>query len=95
MTEKVKHVLKTLSTRGPMENLQNFTSFRTRRTAPNLFLPLFADPISDYLSHVKSPTVCNVYATELPFTDRPEKPTMVALENCPGSLVFRRHAVPP
>jgi len=30
MTEKVKHVLKTLSTRDPMENLQIFTNFRTR-----------------------------------------------------------------
>src|SRR5262245_6913084 len=54
-TDQVKSVLKTLSTKGPQENLKKFSSFRTRR----MFLPpppfeLVIDHISDYRSDVKS-----------------------------------------
>jgi hypothetical protein len=65
-TEKVKSVLKTLSTQGPKENLEIFTSFPTRR-APLSFppeSPFFANPISDYLSDVNNQSPCNVYASD-------------------------------
>jgi hypothetical protein len=65
-TEKVKPVLKTLSTQGPKENLEIFTSFPTRRMPLSYpsETPLFANPISDYLSDVNNPSPCNVYASD-------------------------------
>jgi hypothetical protein len=51
----VARVIKELSTDGPKENLEKFTSFRTRRTSPQL-LPLeltLTKALVDYRSQVK------------------------------------------
>lgn len=54
-TEKVEPVLKTLSTEGPKQNLEKFSSFRTRCIPLHILLHPFTHFILDYRSDVKDP----------------------------------------